>query len=58
MSDVLLVALILGSIVEGAALYGILTSRRVRQRRTDERLRETARLYGWVRTELAGRRAA
>jgi hypothetical protein len=58
MSDVLLVALVIGSIIEGAVLYGMLNSRRVRQRRTDERLRETARLYGWVRTTLAERRAA
>ncbi len=58
MSNVLLIALVLGSIIEGAVLFGMLTSHRVRRRRTDERLRETARMYAWVRSTLAERRAA
>ena len=50
--------LLIAALFDGAVLYSIQVGRRVRQRRIDERLQESAHLYGLVRVTLAQRRAA
>lgn len=58
MLEMLPLLLLLAAGIDGALLYGMQISRRVHQRRIDERLREAARLYGMVRGTLAQRRMA
>ena len=58
MFEMLPLLLLLAAGIDGALLYGMQISRRVHQRRIDERLRETASLYGTVRVTLAQRRMA
>jgi len=49
-------ALALIGLVDGALLYGRLVARRVHDRRVQERLAESAHLYGLVRVTLADQR--
>jgi len=58
MFDAIPVLLLISALVAGAMLYSIQVGRRVHQRRIDERLQESAHLYGLVRVTLAQRRAA
>ncbi len=58
MFEAMPVLLLVAALVIGAVLYSIEVGRRVRQRRIDERLQESAHLYGLVRVTLAQRRAA
>lgn len=58
MFEMLPALLLLAAGIDAAVLYGIEISRRVHQRRIDERLQEVARLYGTVRITLAERRTA
>jgi len=50
--------LLIAALVDGVVLYSFQVGRRVHQRRINERLQESAHLYGLVRITLAQRRAA
>jgi hypothetical protein len=58
MFDAIPILLLIAALVDAAVLYSIHVGRRVHQRRIDERLQESAHLYGLVRVTLAQRRAA
>jgi hypothetical protein len=58
MFDLLPIVLVLAALVDSSILYGLQVARRVHQRRIDQRLRESANLYGLVRITLADRRTA
>ena len=49
---------VLLALLDGTALYGLLIVRRRHQRRLDQRLQDSAHLYGLVRVMLSDRRAA
>lgn len=58
MADAFPVLLALLALLDGTALYGLLVARRRHQRRLDQRLQDSAHLYGLVRVMLSERRAA
>ena len=58
MPDPVVSALVLAGLVDVATLYARVMSRRVHQRRIDERIAASARLYGLIRVTLADRRVA
>lgn len=58
MADLLPMILVLMALLDGTALYGLLVVRRRHQRRLDQRLQDSAHLYGLVRVMLSDRRAA
>ena len=58
MADAFPVLLMLVALLDGTALYGLLIVRRRHQRRLDQRLQDSAHLYGLVRVMLSERRAA
>jgi hypothetical protein len=51
-------ALTFVGLLDGVLLYGRLIRRRVRERRIQARIHETAHLYGLVRVMLADQRTA
>jgi hypothetical protein len=58
MFDSLPLLLLFAAMIVGAALYSVEIGRRVHHRRIEERLQESARLYGRVRGILVQRRMA
>lgn len=58
MADAFPELLMLLALLDGTALYGLLIARRRHQRRIDQRLQDSAHLYGLVRVTLSDRRFA
>jgi uncharacterized protein YpbB len=58
MADPVPAVLVLLALLDGTALYAVIVGRRVHQRRLDQRLQDSAHLYGLVRVMLSERRAA
>jgi hypothetical protein len=56
--DPIFSGLVLAGLMDGAALYAGILTRRARQRRIDARIAASAHLYGLVRVALADRRLA
>ena len=58
MVDLVPVLLVLAALLDAVVLYAVLVGRRVHQRRINQRIQDSAHLYGLVRVTLADRRTA
>jgi len=58
MVDMVPVLLVMVALLDATVLYAVLVGRRAHQRRIDQRIQDSAHLYGLVRVTLADRRTA